>query len=389
MRYEPVTGIQPSILVWARKTVGLSISDVAHSLKRPIDEIESWESGASAPTYPQLEKLASQYKRPIAVFFLPSPPEEVAPQHEFRTLPDSDLKSLTKDTHLRIRNAHAYQIALKEIYENQNPSRYHLWESISLSLTASIQHQALSIRDHLNVDIDEQIKWKNEDEALKNWRKLIESKGIFVFKDGFKQKDISGFCLINDQFPIIYLNNSTTKTRQIFSLLHELSHLLLSKNGISKFEKSYIDRLPKPEKKIEQFCNAISAEVLIPSHDFSSQTTNFPVNVELVAEEKFSDLARRYGVSREVILRRFLEQGRVSSQYYKSKSAKWTSQQKRTPGGDWYNTKVTYLSDRFARDVVSRHYRHQISLEYASDLLGIKPKNYAGIEERILNGAGA
>ncbi len=67
--------------------------------------------------------------------------------------------------------------------------------------------------------------------ALKQWRQAVEDCGVFVFKAAFKQKDISGFCLMDESLPVIYLNNSTTKTRQIFSLLHELAHLLLSING--------------------------------------------------------------------------------------------------------------------------------------------------------------
>ena len=77
MKREPVAGIQPEIFRWARTTCGLSVADVAQMLKRPSEEIEAWESGEEAPTYPQLEKLAYQiYKRPLAVFFLPPPSEE-------------------------------------------------------------------------------------------------------------------------------------------------------------------------------------------------------------------------------------------------------------------------------------------------------------------------
>ena len=36
-----------------------------------------------------------------------------------------------------------------------------------------------------------------------------------------------------------------------------------------------------------------------------------------------------------------------------------------------------------------RHYRHQSTLEHAADLLCIKPKSYAGFEERVLQGAEA
>ncbi|EQD79167.1 protein containing DUF955, partial [mine drainage metagenome] len=131
--------------------------------------------------------------------------------------------------------------------------------------------QAAAVRSYLGITLDEQIRWKDDEHALKKWRKAIEDKGVFVFKESFDQKDISGFCLVDGQFPIVYLNNSTTKTRQTFSLLHELAHLLLSINGLSKFDQRYVDRLPDQEKQIERFCNAIAAEILIPSPDFQMQ----------------------------------------------------------------------------------------------------------------------
>lgn len=390
MKREPVLGVQPEIFRWARKTVGLSVADVAQMLKRPPEEIEAWESGEGAPTYSQLEKLAYQiYKRPLAVFFLPSPPEEIMPQREFRTLPVADLQTLSRDTYLHIRRAHAYQIALKELFDSRNPVNRCIWHTLALSPSKSITEQANSIRGFLGIGLNDQIAWKTDELALKKWRQSIEDSGVFVFKAAFKQEDISGFCLMDEHLPVVYLNNSTTKTRQIFSLLHELAHLLLGMNGLSKFDTRYIEQLPQAEKQLEQFCNAIAAEVLISSADFSQQAKQLPANIEKASEEQFSSLANRYGVSREAVLRRFLDQGRVSKAFYEGKAKFWSAQKKPSGGGSWYLNQGAYLSDRFAKEVVSRHYRHQITLEQAADFLGIKPKNFAGLEERILQGAGA
>lgn len=388
MKSKPVTGVQPEVMRWARQSIGLSVSDVALRMKRSIDDIESWETGNASPSYSQLEKLAYQiYKRPLAVFFLPAPPEEVSPAREFRTLPAEDLQTLAADTHLHIRRAHAYQLALRELFGTRNPSEHCIWQKLSLSRANSIEEQAAAVRSYLGILLEDQVRWQDEDHALKEWRKAIEDKGVFIFKESFVQKDISGFCLVDSQFPVVYLNNSTTKTRQTFSLLHELAHLLLSVNGLSKFDQRYVDRLPDQEKKIEQFCNAIAAEILIPSHDFQMQAKQFPANIERTSEQQFSDLAARYGVSREAVLRRFLDQDRVSIAFYEQKARTWVAQQKKGAGGDWYASQNAYLSDRFAKEVVSRHYKNQLSIEQAADLLGIKPKNFAGLEQRILQGA--
>jgi Zn-dependent peptidase ImmA (M78 family) len=387
---EPVAGIQPELLRWARKTVGLSIEDVATMCKVSAADVAAWEAGSDAPTYVQLEKLAYQvYKRPLAVFFLPAPPQEDVPQREFRTLPESDMRSLSRDTYLQIRRAHAFQLSLDEVFAGRNPADAQIWKAIRLSPRAPIVEQAQRVRDALGISLHEQSRWKNDELALKRWRKAIEDAGVFVFKSSFKQEDISGFCLIDDTFPLIYLNNGTTKTRQIFSMLHELAHILFSVNGLSKFDTSYIDHLPHTEMKIERFCNAIAAEVLIPSADFLEHAAIFPRNAEFASEREFSDLANRYGVSREAILRRLLDQKRVSPSFYREKADQWTSQKKERSGGSYYLNQGAYLSERFAQEVVGRHYRHQLTLEQAADFLGIKPRNFSGFEERMLHGAEA
>ena len=388
MKTRAVEGIQPAIIRWARESIGLTIDEVALRLKRKTQEVQSWEDGESAPSYPQLEKLAYDiYKRPIAVFFLPEPPAEAPPKTEFRTLPVADLEQLLPDTLMHIRKAHAYQLALGEIFQSGNPSERRIWEDMAAPPNAKINQFALEVRQYLGIDLEIQSQWRGPGSALKAWRKAIEDKGVFVFKAAFKQKDISGFCLADDQLPVIYLNNSTTKTRQIFSLIHELCHLLLHENGLTKFDSSYIDLLPKSVQKLERLCNALAAAILIPVQDFTVQSKHLPPIIEGVSDQEISKLANRYGVSRESILRRFLDQQRVSQAYYKLKAEEWASQQKKSSGGDWYATANSYLSERFATEVVSQHYRNQLSLERAADLLGIKAKNFEGLEQRVLQGA--
>lgn len=371
---------------WARESIGMTVEDVAERLARQPADISSWESGADAPTYVQLERLAYEvYKRPIAIFFLPEPPQEHRPQSEFRTLPAFDLNNLASDTFLHIRKAHSYQIALAELFDGKNPADRKIWQVCPLELRHSPVSAAAAIRRELGITVEAQSKWGDEGGALQQWRRAIELRGVFVFKNSFKQKEISGFCLRDAEFPLIYLNNSTTKTRQIFSLLHELAHLLFNINGLSKFDQSYVNLLPQHERKMEVFCNAVASEVLIPSQDFERHASNLPADLTDASDVVFSTLARRYGASREVILRRFLDLGRVEQQFYEEKAAEWTSQLKKGKGGgDWYATTGTYISDRMLKEVFGRYFRNQVSAAQAAEYLGVAPKNLAGLEERVL-----
>ena len=54
---EPVIGIQPKVLKWARERARYSLAHVARAMSKDVEVIEAWEEGPDAPTYVQLEKL--------------------------------------------------------------------------------------------------------------------------------------------------------------------------------------------------------------------------------------------------------------------------------------------------------------------------------------------
>ena len=389
MKYEFVEGINPKMLRWARENNGLSISDVSSRLRCKIKEIEEWESGKAAPNYIQLEKLAYKiYKRPLASFFLSILPAEESPKREFRTLPEFHMDSLLPDTYGQIRLAHFFQISLSEIFEKVNPAKNPIWKSLNLSTGESIVEQAQNIREFLGIDMQIQMKWPDEENALKGWRQAIEDVGIFVFKNSFKQKEISGFCLRDENFPLIYINNSTTKTRQIFSLLHELSHILFRKNGISKFNINYIEELNEQEKISERLCNSIASEILVPKADFLYQISGLKKNAENWQDEYYEKIAKRYKVSREVILRKLLDEGYIEQAFYERKANYWSGQikSKSGTGGNYYLTQRIYLSNRFSREVLSKYYNNKISIEQAAEMFNVKVKSFGGLEQEILKG---
>ena len=390
----PMLGVQPTLLKWARESAHLSLAEVAAKLKKTVDVIEAWESGAEAPSYPQLEKLAySLYKRPLALFFLPSPPVEPKPEVEFRALPDVDLRRLSRETVLLIRRAHAQQASLIELFNNRSPVAEPIWNRILLDASKPIIPQAKAVRTALAVFAPGSDNWgeADGDVALKIWRKAIEANGVFVFKDTFKQKELSGFCLEHPQLPVVTINNSVSKTRQIFSLLHELAHVLLNRRAISTFDETRLLQLSLAEQRIERFCNQIAAEVLVPSDDFSAQVLEFPGNVENLRSERFELLAERYHVSREVILRIFLDAGRVSPEYYERRKAEWDGQRttRSKSGGNYYATKGQYLSERLMSEVFARYGRRQITVDEAADFIGVKAKQVDELENKFLRGLAA
>lgn len=380
-------GVNPEVLRWARERAGYSIAQIAEAFGKDSSEVSGWEEGASVPTYVQLEGLAYRfYKRPLALFFFPMPPRETDPKEEFRTLPDFEIANLLPDTRHAIREGRAMQEALRDLCNGENPSSRLVFNDLHMGAGEPIPQAAGRLRSYLEVSTQHQSEWPGSAVALARWRDHVEAVGVFVFKRSFKQKDVSGFCLIDPQFPIIYLNNSTAKTRQIFTVFHELAHILVGSSGITKTDYSYISSLSGEERSIEVFCNACAGEFLVPSFDFERR-----FDPQQPVEESTRQLATYYNVSREVILRRLLDRGTVSQEHYEEMAHRWAQEfeesRKSGRGGNYYYAQAEYLGDRYMNLAFSQYYEGSLSLQELASYLNIKAKSVEGLERQMLRRA--
>ncbi len=375
---EYIQGINPNIIKWARERSGYTLQEVAKSLNRDVATISDWELGEAAPTYIQLEKLADKYKRPVAMFFFPEPPQE--PDFvEQLALRSSEIEQLAPSIRILLRQARARQFSLMELNMGMNPAEMKIFRDLHAQLNDSVTELAQQTRSYLGISVETQAGWGSMKETLENWRESIEEKGIFVFKDAFRDDSVDGFCLVHEQFPVIYLNNSRSSVRQIFSLFHELAHLLLGKNGITR-------GINPVGEKIEVFCNQFAAEFLVPSSDLETRFSDLPYDDAAIEE-----LAGYYKVSRPVILLKLVNQGSFTAEDYRQKTAQWTEEYESrlegrvggesSGGGNYYNTHAVYLGYRFIELAFSRYHQGQCSIEELADHLSIKVKNLPRLED--------
>ena len=378
---EYMKGINPAIIKWARERSGYTHEEVADSLNKDTETISDWESGSSTPTYAQLEKLADKCKRPVALFFFPEVPEEPDLVNQL-AMRSSEIEKLTPNIRLLLRHAAARQISLMELNMGVNPVETRIFRDLHAQLDDSVTALAHQAREYLEVSVEAQASWKSSTEALGFWRNRIEEKGIFVFKDAFHDDFVDGFSLVHDQFPVIYLNNSRRHVRQIFSLFHELAHLLLRRNGITRGVKI-------GGEGIERFCNRFAAEFLVPSSDFETRLDFSDYDGTAIWE-----LARHYKVSRPVILLKLIDQQIFEPDDYERMTKKWkeahesnlekAAESKNLGGGDYYNTRAVYLGYRFMELAFSRYHQGACSIEELAEHLNVKVKNLPGLEERLL-----
>lgn len=380
---DRATAITPGLLVWARERAGLSQSEVAQYLSKDVQNVSAWETGAAWPTYRQLEKLAEGlFHRPVALFFLPEPPQESPARQEFRTLPEFDITGLSADTRYAVRLGRSYQESLRELTGGVNPSDKRIWRDLRLHRSADVASATRRLRDYLDVPLGVQQSWGSSEDAMALWRSHVEDAGVFVFKRSFKQREISGFCLTHDEFPIIMVNNSTPFSRQVFTLFHEVAHLLFGISSITTVDGRFVDRMSGADKSIEVACNRFAAEFLVPSDAFPWGSVNPDHPIDAVP-----GIARRFNVSREVILRRILDRGWVDPETYRERVQSWADDAHEGRGGhgggDYYNTQAAYLGDAYLRLAFSRHRAGIISTSELSEHLGVKARNILRLEEKV------
>lgn len=375
--------ITPELLVWARERAGLSVSDVAHYMSKRDEDIVAWESGKAWPTYKQLERLAQGlFRRPVALFFLPEPPEEAPTQQEFRTLPDFDIRGLSADTRYAVRLGRAYQESLRDLTGGVNPLGRRLWQDMKLRASSDASTAAQQLRVYLGVSLQSQQRWRTTADAMAGWRGHIEDAGVFVFKRSLKQREVSGFCLADDEFPIIMVNNSTPFSRQIFTLFHEVAHLMYGVSSITTVDGHFVDRMSGTHRSIEVACNKLVTEFLVPSDAFPWDHFDQDNPVESV-----SRVANRFNVSREVILRRLLDAGLVDSTTYSEWANKWASDAEAgrsgEGGGDYYYNTAAYLGDAYLRLAFSRYRAGVIDTADLAEHLGVKARNISKLEDKV------
>jgi Zn-dependent peptidase ImmA (M78 family)/transcriptional regulator with XRE-family HTH domain len=374
--------INPKMITWARERNRLTIEDLAALMKKEAAEIRKWELGTESPSYTNLEALSYRHlKIPLALFFFPEPPSIEDPVSKFRRLPEYEFKRISTDTMQMMRIAQGYQESLIEFADNGTHSPT-LVSNLSHS-RANVRQLAIKTRELLGLTIKKQMAFRSSEDAFKQWRHSLEETGIFTFKDSLEDKFISGFCLLHKSFPIIFINNSNSFTRQIFTLIHELGHILFEIHGVTDVDERYIEHMNQKDKELEIKCNQYAAEVLVPAESFEKDVLTFRAK----GPDSIPKIAEKYSVSKEVILRRLLDRKLVTEDYYDRKAEEWNQEYLRakitTPGGNYYLTKLSYLGSGFAQLAFGIYYQGRLTKTQLANHLNVNSRNLDKLESYL------
>jgi Zn-dependent peptidase ImmA (M78 family) len=354
--------ISPELLAWARQRSGVTFGD----LSRRFPALGAWERHEQLPTMKQLEGYAQATHTPVGYFFLPTPPIERVPIPDYRTIGDVGVRSPSANLLDTI-----YQCEQRQDWYREY-SRLNLLDPVGLIGTYTTatppQEAADAIREALAFGVDNRAStWAD---ALRILIDRIENLGVLVMVNGvvgsnthrkLDPREFRGFALADKTAPLIFINGADTKAAQIFTLIHEFTHLWLGETALDDLDLSSL-----PGSKIERWCNVVTAEVLVPI----AAVRNERQPGESVSDQ-IQRIAQRYKVSTLVGLRRLYDAGLLDWTEYRAEYQAELDRvmaiiNERTPGGgnfcpafwDWidraHTAGIVYSVDTVRAELLSQ-----------------------------------
>lgn len=376
--------VTPEVLQWARSLDGNNIDEIAQKLKVNATKVSAWENGNEHPSLTQAKKLAKQYRVPFAFFYLPDIPKKAKrlDKIDYRTFGNWGPE-MSRELRWFIRDIEDRRDIMIDLYREA--------EIIPTALTLSIlpntseERFAERIRNFLSLTDAIQIKFRKPEAALSYCISKLEEQDFLIFQAAKVQpEEMRGLSVAYDTFPIIALNRKDEPSARLFTLLHELVHILTRTSGICNDMSQY----PDQTEKTELFCNKIAGLALVPTVQLKSNNNFFLIQQYGIDDNYVSALARDFAVSREVILHRLWDIDIIDKSDYFDMLNKYTDEYrayKRNKKTDGFLPpaldKGTQVGKLYTKVVMSAYHADKLTPREASNyLLGLRVKHFRAVE---------
>jgi Zn-dependent peptidase ImmA (M78 family) len=349
---SPAIKVNPNVLKTLREGSGYTVEEIAKKIKSTANKVHETEKGLASFTLTQIKKLADIYQRSLAAFFTDTLPAIPA-------LPDFRInreKRLTPQVYIAERRAHYIANKLVELTDRRS-------QLPDFLETLKPDELAWEFRKYLKVDL---WKAKKPDELLTHYKKVLEEKLLVsILELPLKAEDVRGFSVFAD-ISIIVLNEEDKPAIKLFSLFHEIYHLLKRTSGICSVE------IEQKDGDIEASCNLFSAEFLVPLTDLREECKRFPQS----DENAISELSEVYGVSKQVIMLRLLWIGYIRKERYEyfKKEGEKKIKGKQFGRRDWDKVFQNRVGNMVVRETSNAYRSGRISYSEVMDILNLKAK---------------
>lgn len=361
--------INPQLLTFSRERIGYAIPDIAQKLQVKEEKWLSWEKGEQKPTTNQLIRIANYLDRTPAFFYLNSPPDEGEPLSEFRTINNNLLVSGSPKLIAAIREAKRNRETLLELYSEQRKTPVSI-PSLDM-VNGTVQEKGERIRNWLGISMSTQTAWRSSSEALTNWKDLVEEKDIYVVQFPFVDVDeCRGFALSEEPVPIIGINSKDSYNARIFTLIHELAHILYRDSVlINDSLAGYFGS----GRTMEQKCNRLAAEILVPEVELTRE-----FNAQSFSVKEVKRLSRKFRVSGYVMLIRLKAVQLITEEDYRALESQFSfydSSGKGSDGGNPYYNQIVRKGRLYLKTAFQSYFDNQINVAELANLTGWKVPN--------------
>jgi Zn-dependent peptidase ImmA (M78 family) len=377
--------LQPAVLRWARERSRLEQDELARKIPVKVERVQAWEETGRI-SLAQVGKLAAKTYTPEGFLFLTFVPEERLEIPDLRTVGDQPIQP-SPDLLETVQAMQRRQAWMREEAIEQGAQPLSFVGSADVS--DPVEEVAASMRETLELAsgwADQVPSWI---EALRLLRLQIDASGILVVSNGvvgnntrrkLDRDEFGGFALVDAFATLIFVNGADYKGRQMFTLAHELAHVWLDASGVSHPDLGDLDT-PRPE--VEQRCNAIAAEFLIPADELRAIWADVSSS-----ERRFDLIARRFKTSRVVAARRALDVELITRtaffEFWEAYQAEeYSAAQTPSDGGDFWNTQGVRIGRRFSHAVVNAVQEGRLLYQDAYELTGLKGPTFDTLVARV------
>lgn len=377
--------VTPEILSWARGLDKITVDEIAQKMNVATTKVLAWEKGIEYPTLAQAKSLAKYYRVPFAYFYLPNTPKKIKRLEtvDYRTFGNLGMREMSRELRWFLRDIENRRDTIIELYGEVQAEPSVLTLNIPVKTTE--ESFANQIREYLSLTNELQIKFRKPEEALSYCISKLEEKDFLVFQAAKIQPDeMRGLSLAYEVFPIIALNRKDEFSARLFTLLHELVHILSRKSGICN--DMNLDK--KQQEDFEIFCNKVAGLSLVPT-DHLRKNKNICLIRQYGPDECYiSAIARDFAVSREVILHRLMDIKVISRKTYfeilNRYSEEYLAYKKRKKEKGFLPPAVdkgTQVGRLYTKTVLSAYHADKLTpREVSNCLLGLRVTQFVAIE---------
>lgn len=379
--------ISPAVLDWV-----LSIGSVNQLTDSQRQSIQQWKSGEHCPSIKDINDVSKKLHVPFSYFFLAEPIDDTPAVFEHRTIGNEPLQTPSRELVDTVADMSRIQDWARQdqIDNGGEPLPF----VNSMTVKSGVTQIAKAIRNTLGIERT----WYERQEAsgaIKAFvflRERAAQAQIIVMMNGIvgdnthrklNPEEFRAFALVDEYAPLIFINRADEPAAaRLFSLVHEFAHLWLGQDELFNDSST-----PRATGGVEQACNAVAGEILMPNKEFTAVWNQAGYD-SLSVEQRIEETRKVFPVSWTGIALRAFNDGFIGQKDYDSiadSARRWTERNSiagGAAGGDYYNTKLSRFDKRLLDHLTASVAEGRTSYTEAYRLTGTNRQTFPELLKR-------